>query len=155
MKIIIEGIDGSGKTTLAHTLAQSCNTKYIHHSNPKSPSEFNDMLKMYKQECSGKSSIIFDRAWYSEMAYGPVMRNTSAISWPDMYSLETDIAKTGGLIIYCTGDPHIMFEAAHMRGEDYMKEYQLFLRVHQNFEKIMHAPHWIPVVTYKCPKYLF
>jgi thymidylate kinase len=61
MKIVVEGIDGTGKTYLAHELSNMYLYDYIHSVLPHTKQELiQDMAKDY---------VIFDRAWISEIVY--------------------------------------------------------------------------------------
>lgn len=152
MIYIIEGVDGSGKTTLARQLSAQTNTKILHMSNPKTTAEMLGMYDMYEKTLRANKSLILDRAWYSEMAYGPVMRDRSQIDWLQMYELERQAAKAGGaMIIHCTGPRSKMWARAQRRGEDFMTSRDAFDKVHHRFNEIMMAPHIIPVVTYEVP----
>lgn len=148
MIIIIEGPDGSGKTTLANKLSKQTGYPVVHRSAPKSDEEKAAMMNMYKQAIKESKNIIFDRCWYSEMAYGPIMRDTSVISFPEMYELEKQLAKRGALIIYCTDTPEVLWRRATQRGEDYIKDYGIFVDICKAFDSIMSVPHHIPVVKY-------
>ena len=94
MIYIIEGVDGSGKTTLARQLSAQTNTKILHMSNPKTTAEMLGMYDMYEKTLRANKNLILDRAWYSEMAYGPVLRDRSQIDWPQMYELERQAVKS-------------------------------------------------------------
>lgn len=75
MKIIIEGCDGTGKTTLAKKLARKYKCDVIHMTN-KDPKDFN----FYSQSLR-KTKAIYDRNFLSEMIYPKVFkRNGSAIT---------------------------------------------------------------------------
>ena len=93
MIIIIEGPDGSGKTTLAEKLSRQTKYPIIHRSQPKTDEEKKTMMGEYLQTIRSGKNMIFDRCWYSEMAYGPVMRDVSVISYPEMYELEEQLAE--------------------------------------------------------------
>lgn len=152
MIYIIEGIDGSGKTTLAQRIAAQANAELIHMSYPKTEEEKEHMFDEYAKVLNKQKNMIFDRCWYSEMAYGPVMRDKSYIDWPQMYALERLIAqKNGGMIIHCTGPVSKLWTNAHSRGEDYVVSRNAFDKIHANFAEIMMAPHILPVVTYGIP----
>ena len=152
MIYIIEGVDGSGKTTLARQLSAQTSTKMLHMRNPKTTAEMLGMYDMYEKTLRANKNLILDRAWYSEMAYGPVMRKVSYITWPQMYELERLIAnKSGGMIIHCTGPRSKMWQRAQRRGEDFMTSRDAFDKVHHRVNEIMMAPHIIPVVTYEVP----
>ena len=93
MIIIIEGPDGAGKTTLAEQISRQTKYPIIHRTKPKNEEEKKRMMGEYLQTIRSGKNMIFDRCWYSEMAYGPVMRDSSVISYPQMYELEEQLAK--------------------------------------------------------------
>lgn len=149
MIIILEGPDGSGKTTLAQQIARQTGYQIIHCSQPKNDEEKKRMMGEYLQTIKEHKNAIFDRCWYSEMAYGPVMRDASVISYPEMYALERMLAKGGAMIIHCTGPEAALWMRCQKRGEDYIASRDDFKAIHKNFEDIMSVPHYIPVVRYE------
>lgn len=149
MIIIIEGPDGSGKSTLANRLSKQTGFPVIHRNKPENEEEKARMLNMYEEAIVSNKNVIFDRCWYSEMAYGPVMRDASVISYPEMYHLEVLLAKHGGgLIIHCTGDPETLWKQCKKRGESYITDYGVFVNICEAFHEIMSVPHYLPVVKY-------
>jgi thymidylate kinase len=149
MKIILEGVDGSGKTSLAEQLSRQTGYPIIHHSKPETEEDRLGMLQMYLKDCKSKTNAILDRSWYSELVYGKVMRNKSYINIPQMYELEETLAKTGGLIIYCTGLASILWKVAMHRGEDYITNQTDFMALCNEYDTIMNLPHYIPVVKHE------
>ena len=149
MIIIIEGPDGSGKTTLAEKLSRQTKYPILHRTQPKTDEEKKLMMGEYLQTIRSGKNMIFDRCWYSEMAYGPVMRDASVISYPEMYELEEQLAKCGAIIIYATGPKAALWQRCQKRGEDYITSRDNFNAICENFDKIMSVPHHIPVVRYE------
>lgn len=149
MILIIEGPDGSGKTTLAEKLSKQTGYPIIHRTQPKTEEEKKLMMGEYLQTIRSGKNMIFDRCWYSEMAYGPVMRDSSVISYPEMYELEEHLAKYGAIIIYATGPKAALWQRCQKRGEDYITSRDDFNAICENFDKIMRVPHHIPVVRYE------
>lgn len=149
MIIILEGPDGSGKTTLAQQLSRQTGYPIIHRSQPKTEEEKKNMMGEYLQTIRSNKNAIFDRCWYSEMAYGPVMRDKTVITYPEMYSLERMLAKSGALIVYCTGSEPTLWMRCTKRGEDYITSRDKFKAIYSNYEEIMNAPHYVPVVRYE------
>lgn len=149
MIIIIEGPDGSGKTMLAEKLSKQTKYPIIHRSQPKNEEEKKRMMGEYLQLVRSSKNVILDRCWYSEMAYGPVMRDASVLSYPQMYELEEQLAKTGAIIIYATGSKTALWQRCQRRGEDYITSRDNFNAICDNFDDIMKAPHHIPVVKYE------
>jgi thymidylate kinase len=149
MIIILEGPDGAGKTMLAQQLSKQTKYPIEHRTKPKDEAEKQLMMGKYLQDINSGKNVIFDRCWYSEMAYGPVMRDKSVISFPQMYELEKRLAKAGAIIIYCTGPAHVLWKRCQKRGEDYITSKDAFNAIYKNFEELFAAPHYIPVVRYE------
>lgn len=152
MIIIIEGPDGSGKSTLAQQISKQTGYKIIHRTQPKSEEEKAIMMGEYLQTIRSGKNMIFDRCWYSEMVYGPVIRDTSVISYPRMYELERQLAKAGAMIIYCTDTKAALWSRCQERGEDYITDRNTFDQICNGFDELMSVPHYIPVVTYRIPQ---
>ncbi len=150
MIIIIEGPDGSGKTMLAEKLAKQNKCSVVHRQQPKTEEDKRVMMEEYVKLIKSNKTVILDRSWYSELAYGPVMRDESVISYPEMYVLEELLARLGGLIIYATGSKTTMWNRCQHRGEDYITDRDTFNTICDNFDVIMNTvPHHIPVVRYE------
>lgn len=63
MRIIIEGADGVGKTTIAEKIAEKFNLSLVHFTN-KDPRDLN----FYYQSLR-KNNVVYDRSFLSEMIY--------------------------------------------------------------------------------------
>ena len=149
MIIIIEGPDGAGKTTLAEQISRQTKYPIIHRTKPKNEEEKKLMMGEYLQTIRSGKNMIFDRCWYSEMAYGPVMRDSSVISYPQMYELEEQLSKVGAIIIYTTGPKAALWQRCQKRGENYITTRDQFNAIYDNYTEIMKVPHHIPVVRYE------
>lgn len=148
MVIILEGPDGGGKTTLATKLSLMTGYKVKHYSYPKDQDEADAMFLGYCDDFVGASNIIVDRCWYSDLAYGPVMRGRATITYPQMYELEKMIAKRGGIIIYCTDTKAALWQRISKRGDDFIHDREKFNTICDNYETLFGVPHILPVVKY-------
>lgn len=150
MIIILEGPDGSGKSTLAEKLRRQTGYALLHRSQPKSEEDKARMMNEYMQVIKSGKNCIFDRAWYSEMVYGPVMRDASAIDYPMMYDLEKQLTHCGGIIVHCTGPLKTLWKRCTMRGEDYIVDKDKYEAIYTGYGQLMHdVPHFVPVLTYE------
>jgi len=104
MFIILEGADGTGKTTLAKKLQEMFNWNYVHCSYNKDwdmPAYFTK--KIYRayllMRKTGLPTII-DRLWISELIYAEIYREGS--KWPAIGTIFDKILKSMGcLYIFC------------------------------------------------------
>lgn len=151
MIIIIEGPDGSGKTTLAQQLSLQTGFTYTHRSKPKDDEERRNMLKSYYDEAGSGKNMIWDRCWYSEMVYGKVMRDQSVISMEEMLKLEHHLASNGGgLVIHCTDEMDNLWDRLNIRGEDYITSYADLAQIKLEYEMLFHfSQHLLPVTRYE------
>lgn len=150
MLIILEGPDGAGKSMLAEKLSQQTGYKIVHRSNPKTEEEKAQMMGMYLQDCINCKGLILDRCWYSELVYGPVMRDKSVMTYSQMYELEAKASKGGAIIIYCTGSKTTLWKRCNRRGEHYIKDRATFDKICEGYDDLLlKCPHHIPVVKYE------
>ena len=83
MKILIEGIDGTGKSTLAKALAKHFNIACIKHlSKPKVLKAYKnckiryqlEVFKRFNKVLLSNANVVYDRAHLGEFVYGPLYR---------------------------------------------------------------------------------
>jgi thymidylate kinase len=150
MKIIIEGPDGSGKSTIAAKLAAQLHWDIIHMDKPKTEKENREMADMYVDLILKPGSFIMDRSWYSEVVYGPVMRGSSAITAEQLFRFEQILLNTdGAMVIYCTGDPGEMWERCQTRGETHITNYGQYLDIAMAYDSLfLRSVHRIPILIY-------
>ena len=136
MNIIIEGPDGAGKTFLANQLSEILGMGIRHFVAPQSKKEAEDQFSMYRDIGIDLYNTIFDRAWYSDMVYGPIFRNELIITSNLMLELERGYDDL--VVIYCTGDPEKMWDAARQRGEDYVQTFKQFKEICKRYDDIFY-----------------
>lgn len=156
MIILLEGPEAAGKSSLAERLAKENSMRYIHHKQPKTQFEKDTMFDMYKETILSEDNAIIDRAWYSEMVYGAVMRDKSYISELQMLELEHFVkVNSGGFIIHCTDGISQLWKRCNERGEDYVLDIETLAKLKVEFEVLMHdTRHLLPVVRYEISKSL-
>lgn len=148
MILILEGPDGAGKTTLANKISLMTGWKIQHFSYPKNQDDIDKMYMMYVDAIKGAGNIIFDRCWYSDMTYGPVMRGAATITYPQMFDLERLVAKKGGMVVFCTDSKAALWQRISQRGDDYITSRDKFNEICDNYNGLFSCPHIIPVVKY-------
>ena len=91
--LIIEGIDGVGKTTLVEYL-QNCGMKKFHFDYD---SKNMDLFSKYMKVLSvNDKELVLDRSFISEMVYGPVIRKICKLSFDDYTNLLIAYKNKGG-----------------------------------------------------------
>lgn len=99
MQIIIEGCDGTGKTTLARKLSVHFNLSYIHLSR-KDPTDY-----IFYQNIFRKENVVFDRSYISEYIYPKYRHKKSNINFNDISYL---LQNYNSLLIILTGPIEII-----------------------------------------------
>lgn len=110
MKIILEGVDGSGKTTLANILA----FKYgldICHCTQHDPGDYD----FYKQTAR-KENVVWDRHTIGELIYPTIFDRKQKISTEDARLALSYLRNDGGKVLVLTGDLDIIRNRLIKRG---------------------------------------
>lgn len=97
--IIVEGVDGSGKTTLASQLASEFNIPVLHSPGPKE----DWLTAVFSFHAANPlQMVIYDRCYYSEFIYGPVLREGVRIpSYLVEFADKVWLPRIDPLIILC------------------------------------------------------
>lgn len=152
MNIFLEGPDATGKSNLAERMSKMYDMKIAKFSYPKDKKEQFNMYDMYVDFISKTRDSVIDRCWYSEMIYGPIIREGSSISIEQMYQLEQLCADNeGAFIIHCNSPMDKLWKRFKKRGDDYIKEdFDTVNEIRYGYERLMHSTaHIIPVVRYE------
>ncbi len=90
MKVIIEGVDGVGKTTLAKQIAKIFNLEYCHDSKPRTFDE-------YKYELTYEDDKVYDRFFFGQFA--GYQSESERLITKEQLKVLIDIAKEQGVVI--------------------------------------------------------
>lgn len=100
MLLLLEGIDKSGKSTLARKLVEEFGAEYVKFSQPKRPpyDEYSEFLA----NAVPSKIYVLDRFMHGELVYGPIYRGKSGLDTVQLLSLEKTAASVhGSAVIYC------------------------------------------------------
>lgn len=154
MIIIVEGPDGAGKSTLIRNIAQGARmSTYTHFGAPESDEDAFGYYKKYAaaiKQCKPEVINIFDRSWYSDMVYGPIMRSREEMTQEhaDMLSSMV-VAAGGGIVVYCTAPVKTLWSRCRQRGETYIDSQATLSKISQKYAEVMRSKvMYLPVIRY-------
>lgn len=100
--IVLEGCDGTGKTTLANTLATRHRYVVVHSG--RTPDDV-DLVARYRSILAIPGKIVLDRSFISELVYGPLQHGRSRLTTSDAGELALRVGARGGVLVHLTGFP--------------------------------------------------
>lgn len=153
MIIILEGPDGAGKTTLANKLCKSIpGSTLLHYGAPTDAVAAENYWQVYAEDilkASTASVLIMDRSWYTDMVYGPVLRGSLEMTATKCKMLEALVlANGGGLVIYCTSSPKVLWSRVMRRGDPLIKDTETLRALYDGYEALFKEGVTLPVVKY-------
>ncbi|WP_368486663.1 hypothetical protein [Spiroplasma sp. DGKH1] len=132
-RVVLEGIDGVGKTTFANKLCNNLNSKVIIiHSDSKTPNTYEWYSKLNSDD---SLNIIFDRYAYGEIVYSKIFNRTSKIGIHDLEKLELELSKLNGYIIYYQASKNLIKKAHLERKENF--NWKQLKRADKLFKKLL------------------
>lgn len=103
--IVLEGCDGTGKTTLAAQLAERHDYALVHSTRSSAGT---DLAAKYRAIFASHERLVLDRGYISELVYGPLEHGRSRLSRADAALLTAQVTARGGLLVHLTGHPEIL-----------------------------------------------
>jgi hypothetical protein len=100
--VVVEGCDGTGKTTLAKYLCEKFNGHYIHNTYrwPKKMPVYHTAALHRAIKLAEEKLVVIDRLWMSEAIYAAVYRGGSP--WPQMGRIiDRVVLKHCGIYVMC------------------------------------------------------
>lgn len=144
--ILVEGMDGAGKTTLIEKL-KALNTDILcKHFTHEDVEATPDPILRYAQylECASlqhASTVIFDRGWYSDMIYENILRDgKNAISAEQISIVERLCRGYGDLtVVFVTTSVSNAWARCKQRGEDLITSKDLLKKVSVAYNEAIKA----------------
>lgn len=143
--LIIEGIDGVGKTTLVEYLQCYGMKKYHFDYDSKN---MNLLSKYMKVLSSDDTELVLDRSFISEMVYGPVIRNICKLNLEDYTKLLVAYKNAGAKIIYLTAPKDVLLKRRNDEKSDYEVITNHYEELNKKYNEIMeYSSEFIDVIA--------
>lgn len=107
MNIIIEGCDGTGKSTLAKYLCETLGLHYWHESEPRTLAEYQQMLS--------SGGVCFDRFCFGQFVYN--LLEDRKMTEEELATLVASFPQTHTLLIYVDAPTEVIVNRMIARGE--------------------------------------
>ena len=146
MQFLLEGADGTGKTTLAGALQQKYSAKYRHFSVPDEHPIAYWMKNGLGEYPGGSNNVVIDRLHLSEEAYGTVYRGGSGLTDHQFWLLEGWLWARNTVLVMCEA------EWADMQANQEKAESQIYHddkqeAVAEQFRSLVHKTS-LPLIFY-------
>jgi hypothetical protein len=142
--VILEGPDGSGKTTLARCLCNGYGFSYAHTGPPK-PDEnvlLDYALKLYRANESGKNTVI-DRLHLGEGIYGPIMRGVDLLTEEGLVILQRMITAYDAKTVICLPKFDVASQNWRSKHNEYISDDSKYRRIYTAYAKLVpQYDHW-------------
>lgn len=132
--VILEGPDGSGKTTLANALRARGYT-YHHEGLPNKENMLQEYAKTFlaATKTPPNHPVVFDRMYFGEIVYGPLMRNHDRLT-PHGAELMRMLAKAQGSVnILCLPPYQDCKNNWFIRESEYVKDESIYQKIYNTY----------------------
>ena len=97
--IVVEGPDGSGKSTIARKIARALQLQHMHEGGP--PVSDENLRWRLNKHYENFGAILDRTGWVSERVYGPIIRGTTFIPMDELDEWADRFIAAGWRLVYC------------------------------------------------------
>lgn len=120
--VVLEGVDKTGKTTIAKLLQELFGFIIIKHS---APLKGEDVWQSYNATLDKLDltthSYVLDRFNWGELVYGPIYRGKSQLTANQCLKLEHRLNELGGVVVHCKANHKDLAKRFKTDGETFAK----------------------------------
>lgn len=144
--IIIEGLDGVGKTTLVDFFVKMGMKKFHFNYDAYNIDLFTKYMRLLNEETS---ILVLDRSFISEMVYGPVLRNNCKLTIEQYTELLKAYKEKETTIIYLTAPKEVLLERRSNDLNDYEIINKYYDSLNDRYNEIMNfSSNYLNVLNY-------
>lgn len=132
MRVILEGCDGVGKTTLAKIIADKYHLD-ICHCGKSDPVDFDFYYNSMR-----KDNIVWDRHAIGELVYPSVFGRTQGIGYNSLYEIINNAKQIGVKIFVLTADDDAIKQRLNERGTEEPKILSNICFINDKFKRLAH-----------------
>ena len=144
--LIVEGMDGVGKTTLVDYFVSNGMKKYHFDYDVKNMDLMIKYMRILKEDTG---SLVLDRSFISEMVYGPVLRGKSKIDLEEYTKLLMAYKQVDTSVIYLTASIETLIARRLSDISDYNTIMQYYDLLNKQYDSIMrYSENYIDVYQY-------
>lgn len=146
MIIIIEGLDGVGKTTLVDYLVTQGMKKHHFDYDVNNMDLFSKYMNVLQKD---DFNLVLDRSFISEMVYGPVLRGKSKLELEQYEKLLEAYKQVGTSVIYLTAPQETLLERRKEDPKDFQMILNYYNELNKQYDAIMdYSEKYIDVVRF-------
>lgn len=134
--IIVEGIDGSGKTTIADYLSKK--GYFIYHFSFDEKNSDIEEKYLNLLNCETRNMVL-DRCFISELVYGPVLRNHCKLDKKQLENILKKYSEINPVILYLKANKDDILSRRKNDNEDYDMLSDNFDSLNNRYEKVFNV----------------
>lgn len=130
--IVLEGVDGAGKSTLADAIVQELQERFpedsvgVFHSSQLQRDPFDEYALAHESyRPNSGMHVVCDRLHWGEMIYGPLYRGESKLSTAGFRWVELYLRARGATVWHVTAPLRTIQKRLVTRGEDYLETHHV------------------------------
>ena len=139
--ILLEGPDGSGKSTIGRKLSGATGWPLVHSGGP--PGSEDEARARIHSQLSLKGTILDRSVCTSELIYGPIVRGSMVIDPNELWIGINSMINRGWIMVYCRPSLDILEEYAKSKMEELIKEEGKSWKTPEHVEAVKNNIAWI------------